>query len=238
MYSLLWVVLVLHGAVLIAGIIDLRLQFFVPVLWRNPESHSALALTFDDGPDPNLTPAILDLLDRFNYKATFFVVARRVEQYPQLAVTIVRRGHTIACHDLDHRPTGNFRSNRQMLREIDQACTIIQTITGKRPSLYRPPVGLSNPHLRPVLETLHLTCIGWSGSVRDGGNRFIHRLSRMQHLAVAGTVVLLHDTLPNPKHRQTFLTHLEELLVQMENKHLASVDVNQFFTGVQDEGQS
>lgn len=214
---------------LIAGIVDLRLQFFVPVLWRNPQALSELALTFDDGPDPNLTPAILDLLDRFNCKATFFVIARRVEQYPQLAVAIVRKGHTIACHDLDHRPTSNFRSTQRMLREIDRACTIIKATTGKRPALYRPPVGLSNPHLQPVLEKLQLTCIGWSGSVRDGGNRFIHRLSKMQHLAVAGTVVLLHDALPNPTHRQTFLAHLEELLVHMEKKHLTSVSVDTFF---------
>jgi peptidoglycan-N-acetylglucosamine deacetylase len=223
------IVLVLHIPLLIAGIVNLRLGFFCPAYCANPREKHHLALTFDDGPDPVLTPAILDALEEYGFRATFFVIARRVERYPDIAREIVARGHTIGCHDLEHRVTTNFRLHRKMVSEIGEACSIIANVTGKHPRLYRPPVGLSNPHLRTALAQLDMVCIGWDRSVRDAGNRFVKRLSGIPQLARAGSVILLHDCLPNPQNRDVFLLQLKELCERMRECDIIGVSVDGLF---------
>ncbi|MBN1575928.1 MAG: polysaccharide deacetylase family protein [Chitinispirillaceae bacterium] len=222
-------VLLLHLPVLVAGVANLHLGFFCPALCTRGGEKRRLALTFDDGPEPNLTPAILDLLGEFNFRATFFCIARRVEKHPAVARLIVTRGHTIACHDLDHQWTANLRRHRRMVADINEACSIIRSVTGISPRCYRPPVGLSNPHLRTALAHLDMVCIGWSRSLGDAGNRFAGRLRRMPRLAEPGAVIMLHDCLPAVSHRDVFLQQLRMLCERIREKELTSVGVDELF---------
>ena len=221
--------MLLHVPALIFGIVNLKSGFFCRVRYRSEGEKKRLALTFDDGPEPSLTPAILDLLDEFKFTATFFVIARNVERYPEIIRETARRGHTIACHDLDHLITANFRRHRRMKADIGTASTIIASVLGRRPRLYRPPVGLSNPHLRTALGELGMECIGWDRSVGDGGNRLVRRFARISALGRPGSVVLLHDCLPVPQNREVFLSSLRALCEQMKQDGLTSVSVGSLF---------
>lgn len=218
-----------HIAVFAAGVWNLRLGFFCRALYENRTKKGCCALTFDDGPDPDLTPDILDALDRYGFTATFFCIGRNVEKHPALAREIVKRGHTIGCHDLDHKATANFRLRRAMVQDISRANNIIFAATGRRPVLYRPPVGLSNPHLASALASLDMLCIGWKHTLRDSGNRRASHLERMERLCSDGAVIILHDTLPKPHLKELFLKNLEKLLRKMAAQGLRSVSVGQLF---------
>jgi peptidoglycan/xylan/chitin deacetylase (PgdA/CDA1 family) len=223
------IAMLLHLPILAAGIMSLRLNFFLPALCRRPGEPNRFALTFDDGPDPELTPAVLALLDEFGFKATFFLIGQRVRHYPDLAKAIAERGHTIASHDLNHFWHANFRRQRRMAKDISEANSIIAQATGRAPRLYRPPVGLSNPHLRIVLEKEGMICIGWDRAVHDGGNRFFHTFKKIPSTAHAGSIVMLHDCLPVPGNREPFLKELRNLFERAQKNGLISTGVDTLF---------
>lgn len=229
-FNLLFLIIAFfHIPAFIYGIIEIQNCFFCNAHCHNKKKPAECALTFDDGPDPSFTPQILDLLDKYNFKATFFVVAKKTLAYPEIVRDCLRRGHCIACHDFDHKVTSNFRMYKSMFREIGEAQKIIGDIIGKTPRFYRPPVGLTNPHLRGALRDLDMECIGWSGSVRDGGNRFPKTFSHLPELARPGSVILLHDTLPVNNTSRIYLESLEKLFVRIREKGLRPVTVDALF---------
>lgn len=224
------IMLLLHIPIVILGVINLRNGFFCKVLFHKKGEEYLLALTFDDGPDPNCTPYVLDLLDKYDFKATFFVIAAKAEIHPELCKEIIQRGHVIGCHDLNHSITSNFRLSKQMTREIGVAQAIIESIIEKKPLFYRPPVGLSNPHLRSALAILQMKCIGWSSSVGDAGNRRSHTFKKFYSMSRPGSVVLLHDILPKLEHKELFFTELERFFVQIQQDNFSSVTVDKLFS--------
>ncbi len=219
-----------YVAVFVWGIVDMRSNFFVKAYIRNKWEKSALALTFDDGPDENLTGDILDLLKRFGFKATFFVVGSRAKAHPDLIKRMIAESHVIACHDLTHSPLSNFRFTHAMIRDIGATQNILKELIGAKPLLYRPPVGLANPHLGGALSALGMKCIGWNRSARDAGNRRLGTVKKISGLNVkGGDVVLLHDRLPVEGHKQEILSQLEALFTKIRGAHLAPVGVNELF---------
>jgi peptidoglycan/xylan/chitin deacetylase (PgdA/CDA1 family) len=216
-------------ALFIRGIVDIRSQFFCPVLFRGDPAGNAIALTFDDGPDPQLTPDILDQLRQHGFRATFFVVAEKVRRNEALCRRAFEEGHTIACHDLSHSNLSNFRLGRRIAADLHQAQEIITAAIGVRPRLYRPPVGLMNPHVPGALKKVEMSCIGWSASARDGGNRIPGHIARIHSLAAAGHVVLLHDGLPRPEFKPMVLSQLGQLFTSIRELRLKTVSVDQLF---------
>lgn len=217
-------------AVLLWGVFDLRSSFFVRAFTRNKYEQNKIALTFDDGPDKNLTGDILDLLGRFGFRATFFVVAERAKADPDIVKRCVSLGHTIACHDLSHGLSSNFRFSSSMVADIGVSQRIIHKIIGAKPLLYRPPVGLANPHLRTALAVLSMKCIGWSRTSRDAGNRRLKNIKKISSLAVrGGDVVLLHDCLPKPEYKGVLLRQLEGLFERIKKAGFETVGVNELF---------
>jgi peptidoglycan/xylan/chitin deacetylase (PgdA/CDA1 family) len=212
------------------GIFDLRSNFFVKAYVRNKWEKSACALTFDDGPDENLTPEVIDLLKRFGFKATFFVIGAKAKQCPSLLKRMIADGHVVACHDLAHSALSNLRFANAMTRDISAAQAIVKDIIGAKPLLYRPPVGLANPHLGGALSALGMKCIGWNKSVKDAGNRRSRRIAAISKLRIRpGDVVLLHDCLPIADRKQEFLSPLESLFAKMRDSGLTSVGINELF---------
>jgi len=222
-------ILLMHFPVFVWGIIDLRNGFFCKALCHKANEKQRVALTFDDGPDPDCTPQVLELLDKFSFKATFFVIASKAESNPELCKEIIARGHVIGCHDLNHSITDNFRLYKQMIRDIGTAQKIIEIIIDKTPVFYRPPVGLSNPHLRKALADLQMKCIGWSSSVRDAGNRRPHTFKHFHLMARPGSVILLHDILPKQELKVSYLRELENLFIKIKQMGLTSVTVDNLF---------
>jgi peptidoglycan/xylan/chitin deacetylase (PgdA/CDA1 family) len=152
-------------------------------------------LTFDDGPDPEITPKVLDLLDQWECKATFFLIGERVRTSPDLARQIRLRGHGIGNHS-DRHPIGfalkGIRGFEQDLRAAQDA---IRSATGVQPLWFRAPFGFRSPLLEPALCRLGLTLVSWTHRGYDTRERSPQRVERrlLTDLA-AGDILLLHDT--------------------------------------------
>jgi len=153
-----------------------------------------LALTIDDGPDPEVTPAVLDALDAAGVKATFFCIAERVAQHPALAREIVARGHDIQNHTVSHRHSFSLLGPRGYATELAEAQRIIESVTGRRPTCFRAPAGFRNPFLAPKLARLGLTLVSWTRRGFDTREADpVRVLGRLTRGLAGGDILLLHD---------------------------------------------
>lgn len=154
----------------------------------------AIWLTIDDGPDERDTPRILDLLDRHQAQATFFVIGERAARWPHLIAEIVRRGHTIGHHTHTH-PAGSFwcASPRRVAAELDLSLRTLGEL-GVRPQWFRPPVGIKHLLLDAALVTRGLHCVGWSIRSGDCRARSPERLvASLTPKLKPGAIILLHE---------------------------------------------
>ena len=221
----------LFFVVMFCGVRFLSLNFFGKSICKIKNSQkNTIFLSFDDGPNPNITPKVLELLKKYNQKATFFCIADNAKKYPEIVKDIIENGHTLGSHDLHHRWTSNFRRTRQMTKEIGESVRILEEISQTKIKFYRPPVGLSNPHLFAALKNLDLQCVGWSKSVCDGGNRILSAVKNIPKLSSAkdGSIILLHDDSP-AKNENLFLQKLEELLANLEKSGKRSLEIYKHF---------
>jgi peptidoglycan/xylan/chitin deacetylase (PgdA/CDA1 family) len=157
-------------------------------------SEPAVAFTFDDGPDPETTPRVLDLLARHGAHATFFVVGCRAAEHPELVRRIVAEGHALGSHTYEHSHVFHFRSARRMREDIQRGIAAIAHATGSEPTLFRPPQGLRTPLLRDALARLPLVCVTWTGRGLDTLGRPASRIvARLEPEVRPGAILTLHD---------------------------------------------
>jgi len=153
-----------------------------------------IALTFDDGPDPEVTPKVLEILDSHQAKASFFVIGERAAAYPGLIREVVKRGHSIENHSQKHSSFFGFFAWTALRKEIGAAQEIIAGITGQPPMFFRSPMGIRNPLLDPVIARLGLRYITWT---RRGFDTVARNpavvLERLTRQLSAGDILLLHD---------------------------------------------
>jgi peptidoglycan/xylan/chitin deacetylase (PgdA/CDA1 family) len=153
-----------------------------------------IALTIDDGPDPQVTPAVLDLLDAAGVRATFFCIAERAEHHPDLAREIVRRGHSVQNHTQHHTHRFSLSGPRGFEREITAGRDTLARVCGTVPRYFRAPAGLRNPFLAPVLHRLGLTLVSWTRRGFDTRETDPARvLARLTDGLRGGDILLLHD---------------------------------------------
>ena len=155
-------------------------------------------LTLDDGPYPDTTPAVLDVLDRHGVKAVFFVIGDRVKQWPHLAQEIVRRGHMIGNHSQTH-PSGMFwvLGPWRSWGEIATCQETIREAVGHAPTWFRAPVGHYNLFTHPTLDMLGLRLLSWSCRGYDAVESNVARvLKRLEPDLKPGAIVLLHEAIP------------------------------------------
>jgi peptidoglycan/xylan/chitin deacetylase (PgdA/CDA1 family) len=154
----------------------------------------SVAITIDDGPDPAITPKVLDVLDQHSAKATFFCIGERVERHSGLAREIVSRGHSIENHSQHHFHMFSVMGPRGMAAEIERAQDTIEAVTGRRPRFFRAPAGLRSPFLEPVLSRLGLRLASWTrrgfDTVNPDASVVFQRLTRGLR---GGDILLLHD---------------------------------------------
>jgi len=172
------------------------LNFFLPVTTRAASAVGGVALTFDDGPDPNTTPFLLDLLHRHGVHATFFVTGQQAEAYPALMAAIALSGHDVGNHSHSHDMLLMLRGRRALEREIDRAAAVLAKL-GFDSRAFRPPVGIVGPHLGPVLNRRGMFAVTYSCRALDCGNRRVDHISR--HIlgrVRCGDIIMLHDAMP------------------------------------------
>ena len=161
---------------------------------RPPGSPPAVTLTFDDGPDPEVTPAVLDLLDERGARASFFLIGKRAAAHPDLTAEIVRRGHTAENHTYRHRYDFSVRGPRVLDFEVTAAQEAIAEATGRYPAWFRAPAGLRGVFLEPVLARHGLSLAAWTRRAFDTVVRDPARIAaRLSRRLSAGDVLLLHD---------------------------------------------
>ena len=157
-------------------------------------ARNEIALTIDDGPDPVVTPQVLDILDQYQAKATFFCIGDKALKYPDICREIVHRGHAIENHSQRHWHTFSLLGLAGFKRELEAAQNTLSTITGQTPRFFRAPAGLRNPFLEPVLAKLGLRLVSWS--VRAFDTR-VGNADKVKNKLISGlkpgAILLLHD---------------------------------------------
>ncbi len=183
------------------GTIVPRACLFGPHVSRLPGHHEGLKqvwITVDDGPDPATTPALLDVLDRHQSKAGFFLIGSKAEKHPELVREIARRGHIVGNHSQTH-PAGHFWTLRpaRMWAEVAGCQQTLTDILGTPPVWFRPPVGHHNLFLAAPLRALGLTMAMWDCRGFDGVVKNPLLILRLIARSLRpGSIVLLHDGTP------------------------------------------
>jgi len=166
--------------------------------WTRLPAHAAarreIAITIDDGPNPAVTPAVLDLLDAHGAKATFFCIGAVARAHPALCREIVRRGHSVQNHSDRHSHRFSLLGPKAMAREIADAQASLADITGEAPRFFRAPAGLRNPFLAPLLQRLDLQLVSWTRRGFDTVRRDpAGVLARLARGLAAGDILIAHD---------------------------------------------
>lgn len=210
----------------VLGVTRLSLRVFVDALVRGPRGARGVVLTFDDGPDPVWTPKVLDALDGAGAKATFFLIGRKVEKYPEVARAIAQRGHTIGLHSYRHDRLMSFRRAGTWRRDLADGLRAIEAATGLSTRLFRPPIGHTNPSIAGVLRELGLITVGWSVSGRDGVSGEPQAIAaRIDGGLADGAIVLLHDAAEREDREPAGVLALPSILASIRKKGLEIVPV-------------
>jgi len=214
---------------LFAAVFWPRARLLGPNFVRLPAAAAArneVSLTFDDGPDPEVTPRVLDLLDRYGMRASFFCVGERAAAHPEVVREIARRGHSVENHSRSHSWAFAFYGFARLKREVETAQSLIGGAAGRAPSYFRAPMGLRSPLLDPVLARCGLHHVSWTRRGFDATMRDPEGvLRRLTAGLSAGDILLLHDGGGTRTRDGTpvVLAVLPPLLQRMQSQGLTSV---------------
>ncbi len=222
-----------NHVLLAAAVLWPRGRVFGANLVRLPADAAArgeVSLTFDDGPDPEVTPRVLDLLDRHQAKASFFCVGEMAAAYPAIVRDIVRRGHDLGNHSHRHSRAFAFYGLSGLRRDVESAQATLAGICGRAPRFFRAPMGLRSPLLDPVLAKCGLHYVSWTRRGFDAIHRNPEKvLRRLADGLAAGDILLLHDGGKSNRtagDNSVVLEVLPELLDRIKAKGLKSVTLS------------
>lgn len=160
------------------------------IIWKKRDSH--IYLTFDDGPHPNNTPRLLNILKEYGIKASFFVQGEHIFKYPDIARQVAEEGHTIAGHSWSHRRLSQW-AFREAWTEFDRTKTVIREITGVETIWYRPPFGWITIPMLIYAAIGRMKLIMWSVDSNDDRTRTVAAILSKGRDAQGGDIFLCHD---------------------------------------------
>src|SRR6266516_95608 len=212
-------------------IVDLRAQG--RILYSGNTQLREIALTFDDGPDPNYTPQILDVLQRYGIKATFFCIGRQVEAYPQIVRQEYEAGHVIGNHSWTHPDLGLLPAS-DILSELNQTFGAIQEVIGVQLAFFRPPYGSLSTQVLAQACHLGVTTVMWNAGedARDWsrpGVKFIIR--QILSLVRNGSIILMHD---GGGDRSQTVAALPVIIQRLQDRGFQLVTIQQMVDGLQE----
>ena len=195
LYSWLLLLFFLFIGVLSWGSFDVRLSFFTPIISKAPyPKNHTIALTFDDGPT-DFTPQVLDLLKKYNAKATFFCIGTQLETHPKIVQRIFEEGHCLGNHSYSHPTKMGFLPVEEVFKEIEGCEQVFLNQLNFKPNYYRPPFGVTNPNIAKALKRFDYKVIGWSNRSLDTVLKSEQAIfDRVYKKVKSGDIVLMHDT--------------------------------------------
>ncbi len=207
------------------GSFNIQWNYYLFAQHSNPKIQTkSIALTFDDGPHETITPKVIALLEKYNTKATFFCIGKNIEKYPKQFQALIQAGHSVGNHSYSHVNQFGFFSVSKVIEEINRTDTLAEQLTGKKMKLFRPPFGVSNPHIANAISQTGHQVIGWS--VRSFDTVIKEEptiLKRITKGLKAGDIILLHDN------RERTLHVLEKLLIFLEKNQFKTLSVEALF---------
>lgn len=201
-----------------------------PTICHGPRDRPRVALTFDDGPDPQVTPSILEMLAGSGACATFFAIGRHLEKNRDIAARALREGHELGNHSWMHSYFQNFYRTRRTESDVDRSTRLIQELCGSTAEpLYRSPVGLKSPAIARVAHARKLTIVAWSLHSRDTLTRDPRVVAaRVLSSVMPGDIVLMHDGHNRADvHRTVAAAALPEILRGLRERGLSCVTVSE-----------
>lgn len=214
------IVVTLFLGLLSWGVSDIRMGYFIPVTYHlRGRPAKKVVLTFDDGPT-EFTPLFLDLLNKYQAKAVFFCIGKQIEQYPEILKRIKEEGHIIGNHTYTHTSKNCFASTTTFLEEITKTDEILRKFQIET-TYFRPPYGITNPHIAKAIKKCGKKVIGWDIRSLDTIIKEETRLqSRVLSKLTNGNIILMHDTSERTYHL------LEQVLKYLkENNFQASLEI-------------
>lgn len=221
-----WILLIpvlLFLVLIVIGSSRIKLNFFFKSLNHIKTSDKIIALTFDDGPNPTITPQLLQLLDKYNVKATFFLIGKNIKDNKDVLAQMMKNGHLLGNHSFSHHLFFDLFSSEKMAAEIKATNVEIEKACGKTPKLFRPPYGVTNPALKKAIEKTEMISAGWSLRSFDTMNSKEKVLKKLKRKTKAGDVVLFHDT------DGKILAIMEEYLSWLEAHQFKVVSLESLF---------
>lgn len=198
-------------AILIWGAATVCSQLYMPVICRKKTDKLLMSITFDDGPS-EFTPRILEVLEKHQIKATFFLIGKHAERSPEMVRHIHNQGHTIGNHTYSHSPLFDLWPAKRMADDIAKCSRIITDLTNKKTVLFRPPFGVTNPPLAKAVKKNTLTTIGWSLRSLDTVKSADKLQKKLLRKSGPGKIILLHDTMySTAKILDIFITQAKRL---------------------------
>ncbi|MEN2486409.1 polysaccharide deacetylase family protein [Flavobacterium sp. B11] len=196
-------------------------NYHVKAFCNNPlETEKKIALTFDDGPS-EFTLEVLELLKKYNAKATFFCIGKNIETHPEILQKVIDEGHLVGNHSYSHSKFFDFYNADKIREEIQKTDRLLEKFTSRKINFFRPPYGVTTPSIRRALKVTGHKTIGWNIRSLDGGTKnqdlIFNRL--IKHISPGG-IVLLHDT---RKHSVLVLEQFLQFL-QQNNYDVISVE--------------
>jgi peptidoglycan/xylan/chitin deacetylase (PgdA/CDA1 family) len=188
-------IVIAAAGMLAYGSISIRSGFYCRVICSVDSGDKVIALTFDDGPDEQVTPQVLDLLNRFHIKAAFFCVGSRILKYPALIERMDNDGHIIGNHSFSHHLFFDLFSAKKMEEELVKTEKLVERIVHKKLHLFRPPYGVTNPMLARALRKMNYSVIGWTIKSKDTVIRDEQKIFNRLTGKLGNTgIILFHDT--------------------------------------------
>lgn len=218
-----------YWGVILVGVFVPRLGMYATVYCDGPAAARQLALTFDDGPDPHTTPAVLDILSRHEAIATFFVVGHKVDKYPEVVREIVARGHALGLHGYRHDRLFALKPPADVASDIEQTRAAVERACGVRPRLFRAPIGFVSPRTAAGARRAQAPLVGWSVRAYDGraGVSPQSVVRRIEAGLRSGAIVLLHDAAEREDFTPAAVEALPRILEAIQRRGLSSVTVDQ-----------
>lgn len=189
------IILLVYLGFVVRGAMRIEAGFFLPVICEGPTPQKVMSITFDDGPLPEYTPVVLEILKAAKVPATFFVIGKNAAGNAALLQRIHEDGHLIGNHSFSHDFWFDIFGTKRMQADMQKANDVVKAATGVQPRLFRPPYGVTNPNLARAIKRGNFVPVGWNiRSLDTVAKEEAALLQRILDRLKPGAILLLHDT--------------------------------------------